>query len=481
MSASIAALLPVTGFTPSDTDLGVTANTFASFAEIMTGFSFAALAIYLAYESAKGKHSADQKEAEARGPGRNERDTRDAKGDHLPPSRVGAEHPIRRTQVAATLFYSMASLAISSFLYASLTLQVHSAPKIMAALLLYGVVFGISVLTFFYALTLMTYENPATRRAAKAAYLVVVIAGPAVVLRFLAEVAQGAWNCRSFGSCSSESGSPPLLIGIVIFIFLLIISIGISLFRVFEKRPRLYRYCNWLCVRPVLPALVVFIVSVAVALLGIAVTAPFRFAPSEAFIWACLGGGSFLLGFFALACGCAVGPRLNGPPDATAAWRLAVLLARAGQADAALTVVRPHAYGDQRIAAWWLADLLAGEGRIEEAITVIRPHADDRATALRLADLLAGEGRIKEAITVIRPYADDRAAALRLADLLARQGRIEEAIGVIRPHADADHQTPHADGDHQTPHADGDHQTPHADGDHQTPHADADHQAPRGA
>jgi hypothetical protein len=309
---------PLPSLSPSpvnSADLGVTASSFASFAEIMTGFSFAALVIYLAYESGNGRHRAIETTSAPKKSGRNPRDTKGDDNKQLPPLQVGMEHPIRRTEVAATLFYSTASLAISSFLYASLTIQVEAVPKVTAALLLYGVIFGLSVLAFFYALTLMTYENRDARGAARAAYLVVVIAGPAVVLRFLADVAQGAWDFRCSGACSPESWSPPLIGGIAILVCLLVISIVISLLRIFEKCEALRGICNWLCVRPVLPAWGIFIISVGVTLLGIAVTEPVSFVPSEGFIWIILVVGSSLLALFALACGCVVGPRLNKSSD----------------------------------------------------------------------------------------------------------------------------------------------------------------------
>jgi hypothetical protein len=277
----------------------------------MTGFSFAALAIYLAYESTKGKHSTKEKGGETQQTGgKNSHNTRE-NGKQKDPTQVGREHPIRRTEVAATLFYGMASLAISSFLYASLTTQVEDPKKVAAALLLYGVIFGASVLSFFYSLTLMTYENPDTRSAAKAAYWVVVIVGPAVVLRFLADAAQGAWNSRRTGTCSLESWSPPLISGIVILLFLVIFSILISQNRIFEKWSPLHGVCNWLCVRPVLPTTIIFIFAASVAVIAMLVTEPVNYMPSEYFIWLSFIGGFILLAFFALACGCVVGPRLR--------------------------------------------------------------------------------------------------------------------------------------------------------------------------
>lgn len=294
-------------------DLGVTASTYASFAEIMTGFSFAALAIYLAYESAKGAHSSEVKAGKARYADRKNRRTTEENGKQEHPVRVGKKHPIRRTEVAATLFYGMASLAISSFLYASLTTQVGDPQKVAAVLLLYGVIFGTSVLTFFYSLTLMTYENPDTKGAARAAYLVVVIVGPAVVLRFLADAAQGAWNIRCSG-CRQESWPPPLIGGIGLLSILFIFSVLVSQTRILERWRKLYRVCNWLCVRPVLPAMVIFFFTASVAVAAMAVTEPVNYIPSELFIWVSLLVGFLLLALFALACGCVVGPRLSSLP-----------------------------------------------------------------------------------------------------------------------------------------------------------------------
>jgi hypothetical protein len=315
MSLPLAFLLASPSPSPSSvspSDLGVTASSYASFAEIMTGFSFAALAIYLAYESSTGRHSTEESEDENSG-GNDDSPIRWENVKGKLPVQVGIEYPIRRTKVAATLFYAMASLAISSFLYASLTVQVEDVTKVAATLLIYGVVFGASVLAFFYALTLMTYENKASRMAAKAAYWVVVIVGPTIVLRFIADAAQGAWNSRCSRACVPESWSPPLVGGVVILLFLLAISILISKTRIFERWAALHDVCNWFCIRPVLPAFVIFAFSVVIAIADIWVVEPVNYVPSEIFIWTSLIGAFLLLAFFALACGCVVGPRLSEP------------------------------------------------------------------------------------------------------------------------------------------------------------------------
>lgn len=303
------------GCVPSQiiTDLGVTATTYASFAEIMTGFSFAALAVYLAYEMATGMHSNEPKTSYIRIPYKeHRRPIKDENGQNLNPIEVGKRYQVGRAEVAVTLFFAMASLAISSFLYASLTTQVENPNRVAVALLLYGVIFGASVLAFFYALTLMTYLNESTWDAARFAYWVVVIAGPAVVMRFLADAGQGAWNLRLYPStCAQEDPTPPLVVGIAALFILLLSSGIITISHIFEKERRLYSICNRLCVRPILPAMIIFVSAVGLVLAGWLITEPVNYVPSEYIIWLSLTLGFLLLAFFALACGCVIGPRLS--------------------------------------------------------------------------------------------------------------------------------------------------------------------------
>src|SRR5215472_15251881 len=85
---------------PQSSDLGVTASTYASFAEIMTGFSFGALAVYLAYERSKGSHSDEGEDSPDAGDSEQAHRPpayRDLHG--RPPTEVGQEHPVRRDQV----------------------------------------------------------------------------------------------------------------------------------------------------------------------------------------------------------------------------------------------------------------------------------------------------------------------------------------------------------------------------------------------
>jgi hypothetical protein len=82
----------------------------------------------------------------------------------------------------------MAPLGISTFLYANLAGDGGPVRegRDAAALLVYGVVLALSVLALFYFLTLMLFERPLTKHAAKPAFWAGTIAGSLVVLRFLA-------------------------------------------------------------------------------------------------------------------------------------------------------------------------------------------------------------------------------------------------------------------------------------------------------
>lgn len=128
------------------------AQTYAWFAGILAGFAFAGLAVYL---------------------GRN---------NDRP---VNASACPTVTQVAATLFYAMSSLTICTFLYISLVADPNSY-RVFLAGLVYGPALGLSVLSLFYAMLLMMLEHDAIKEAARHAPLVVIIAGPILVIRFLA-------------------------------------------------------------------------------------------------------------------------------------------------------------------------------------------------------------------------------------------------------------------------------------------------------
>jgi hypothetical protein len=302
-------------------DLGAIASTFASFAEIMTGFSFAALAIYLAYEYALGRHSI----AESPNAMCPDYDFSTGKCKHLNRPRRGqehdravvaaAKHPVTRAEISSTLLYAIVSLAICSFMYASLTSQVDQPRRFSGELLIYGIVFGTSVLALIYAITLMTYTNLSTRDAARSAYWIVVFVGPAVVFRFVAVAAQGALEPWCVTSCGPPHWTGGEITGDVLLVGLPLCA---GLVYLLYRRKILddSRMCGWLCVHVTRPALTVFILAVAVALLSILASEPISPGSLSAFSFVILGllPGFIVLALFAFVCGCVIGPRLRVLP-----------------------------------------------------------------------------------------------------------------------------------------------------------------------
>ena len=117
------------------------------------------------------------------------------------------------------------------------------------------------------------------------------------------------------------------------------------------------------------------------------------------------------------------------------AERLARLLAKRGDLDE----LRARADAGHWGSARELARLLAERGDLDEAIQIMRAWAGDARAAARLADLLAERGDLDEAIQIMRAQVDARYAdaAERLADLLAERGDLNEAIQITRGQADS--------------------------------------------
>jgi hypothetical protein len=259
-------------------ELGSTANSYSTFAGILAGFSFTALVVYL-------QRQPDSKGADARDLG---------------------------SQVATNLLYSTASLIISAFLYANVTSQASDFPRADGELLLYGGVLGLSVLVMLYSLTLMIYEVRNTRPAVRYAYWLTVIAGPAIIFRFLVDVAQSVW--RSAAIMQGKSGTLSAMvtcfswIGICLLLFL---SSAITVFGMLHWYPRTRALVDWLAKRPTLPALIVFISATGAAIGSIFITGPMSFTPNRTWFTEPILIVEFvLLGGFALACGCVIGGRI---------------------------------------------------------------------------------------------------------------------------------------------------------------------------
>ncbi len=122
--------------------------------------------------------------------------------------------------------------------------------------------------------------------------------------------------------------------------------------------------------------------------------------------------------------------------DRDARGQLADLLAKRGDLDE----LRARADAGDVDAARRLADLLARRGDLDGELEVLRAPAEggDEYAARRLADLLARRGDLDGMVEVLRARADagDRDAARRLADLLARRGDLDEAVEVLRARAE---------------------------------------------
>ncbi len=230
------------------------------------------------------------------------------------PTRRNSLTQINASAVATSGFYSMTSLGITTFLYANLSGTGRDAPaaQVGTDLLVYGAVFGLSVLTLFYFMTLILFENPLTRPAAKPAFWAGTIAASIVALRFVAGTAQGTW----LAICSAQRppchpGAPYTTRGI--FITLLaatLLAVVITLTRALERRP-----VRWLFApferRPSLPSACVFVTSVAVATMA-SLYINTQAVPPGWFISASYVTGVALIVVFALTSGSVIYPRLNG-------------------------------------------------------------------------------------------------------------------------------------------------------------------------
>jgi hypothetical protein len=272
---------------PPAIDVSSTAIAYSSFAGLLAAFGLATIAIYV-----------------QRSPGIR---------------RDGAR--VNSWQVTTALIYSAASLLISTFLYANLTAQATDRSRAGAELLLYGGVLGVSILLLLYAVTLMIYENSDARSAARWAYWITVIAGPAVIFRFLVDAAQNARTSVDISQCKPpELSFAVTLWGSVGIGALVIVSALISLFdglgwTQFTRE----KLVPWFAEKPGLPGLAVFAGSTLTAILSILVTEPVAFTPSRTYYVGIVLGAEFaFLVFFQLACGCVIGERI---PVSRASWR----------------------------------------------------------------------------------------------------------------------------------------------------------------
>jgi hypothetical protein len=279
--------------------VAATAGAYATFGGVLAGFAFAGLCVYLGRDHGRGDDSSASSSTlgQVSDPG----GFCGSDGNKKP-------GPIEVKHVAVAVFYSMASLAISSFLYSTLAGVADSMPGAAAtALLSYGIVFALWVLSLFYSVTLMMLEHPLTRDAAKHAYWVVTIAGTVIVLRFLAEATRNAFLERSGSACRAPGILSWPGIGLTLLVaagLAVLITMELLDYRPTGKLGGLEHY-------PTAAPLVVFISAVFVTAVESLYlhTRSGSYQPSVWMIYVSYAVSIFLVTLFALACGRVVAPR----------------------------------------------------------------------------------------------------------------------------------------------------------------------------
>jgi hypothetical protein len=287
-------------------DLSSIATAYAAFAGVLAGFAFTGLSFYVtrSQKSSPAGNAVDVLVMSKR-------------------KKRLAFKAIQASAVAASGFYAMAALGISTFLYADLAGSAYPIPTdstgipssqagpAEAHLLIYGIVLALSVLTLFYFMTLMLFERSLTRPAAKHAFWAGTIAGSIVVLRFLADSAQDAreTTCAQPTRCdlawlySTWGIRITLLAAAAIFLV-------ITLTRALEKCAGWL--LRWLARWPTLPSAGVFTVAVAAAVLASHYLNGLNAAPPSWVIDVGYGSGIALIALFTLASGAVIYPRVNG-------------------------------------------------------------------------------------------------------------------------------------------------------------------------
>jgi hypothetical protein len=289
------------------------AGQYSAFAGLLTGFAFSGLVLYIGRQASGSRRATVDSFAEP--------------------------VTVRAADVAASLFYAMTSLGLCAFLYANLSGERPTSGRALTAMLLYGTVLGLSVLSLWYSLTLMMFEHELTKNAARYAYWGVVVVGPAIVMRFLAGLGHEAWEVRcavhpADAPCEWKRVTP-ISVGFAALLLMLglsalITALGIPRHRWAGERRRhdeeltlfgrvwnaalapLAKRRDMLAARPILPSVGVFALAVVVMLLSLFVTTrPADITPPHWLILGVLAAGFVLLGCFAFACGSIVGTRVG--------------------------------------------------------------------------------------------------------------------------------------------------------------------------
>lgn len=242
--------------------------------------------------------------------------------------------PVKVSSVAATAFYAMTSLGMSTFLYSNLagdddpTVQGRD----VAAMLPYGALLALSVLSLFYFVTLMMLRLPSTVEAAKPAFWAATIAGSVVVLSFLAGSARDALCAKTIiaqaeiGTSTSKK-TVPLCHPVWVFSFpsiaVILLAAAILFWVIVQTRVLESRgiavVLAWCANRPTAPPqgvfIVTFIMTAWVSVFmntrpGGYVAGP-PYTPHNWLVYAGFGAGVLFVALFALGSGCVVYPRVQ--------------------------------------------------------------------------------------------------------------------------------------------------------------------------
>lgn len=289
------------GIQPPPLYIGADAQTYSTFAGVLAGFAFLGLSVYLTRSPRDQRIDADLLPASSR--------IRKRQG------------PIRAYQIASSTFYAMASLAISSFLYATLAGQVSPAPLHSvvtgsaagpppAEFLAYGLALVLSVLALFYSLTLMLLEYPLTNRAAWNAYWAAIIVGTLIVVRFLLTDARDTLLTYYPGKPEGMLSNS----GIYLYLGLAgVLSVSISRSGILERKP-LRSILRVFINSPLAPALCCFFGTIGVAV----IVSPYLearpssdYLPAPELIQAYFGIAVLLIAVFTVAAGSVIGPRVK--------------------------------------------------------------------------------------------------------------------------------------------------------------------------
>lgn len=125
-----------------------------------------------------------------------------------------SELPSQAAGVAVSLFTAFAALVIVAILYALLSGESPDVAtrRVDASLLVYGLPFGLSIITLFYSLTLMATERPELAGMVGVGKFIVIAAAPLIVI--------GRLNIAAMDACGRRPGWQPYHFGWILVVAL---------------------------------------------------------------------------------------------------------------------------------------------------------------------------------------------------------------------------------------------------------------------